>query len=88
MNRAYILFQLNDALEQLQKTIHALKTDPEYDFGEYFVEMGHLYHHVNTAWNARDATDEQCRECAAVDFNRWQRFPKDEELQLDVGVDE
>jgi hypothetical protein len=45
--------------------------------------MGHLYHHLNTAWNGRDQTDEQHRRCTDEDFARFRKFPKEEELYLD-----
>jgi len=39
--------------------------------------MQHLYHHVNTAWNARDATETQVEKATDDDFNRWSQFPTD-----------
>jgi hypothetical protein len=28
------------------------REDPEWGIGELLVEMPHLYHHINTAWNS------------------------------------
>jgi hypothetical protein len=42
--------------------------------------MSHLYHHVNTAWNARNSTNEESMECSDEDFNRWGRYPSDLEV--------
>jgi hypothetical protein len=77
MNKDLILFHLNEAEEQLRKTIKALRDDPAYEFGNYLVEMQHLYLHLNTAWNGRDATETQFAECSQPDFDAWRRFPTD-----------
>jgi hypothetical protein len=42
--------------------------------------MGHLYHHLNTAWNGRGQTEEQFAKCTDDDFERFRRFPKDEDF--------
>ena len=80
MNKRAILFHLAEAAEQLTKTINSIKTAPEYAFEEYQVEMSHLYHHLNTAWNGRDCTDEEDR--AATKFDEWRKFPDNSELFL------
>jgi hypothetical protein len=86
MNKKAILSDLTEGLEQLQEIIKAIKHNPEYGIEEYRIEMGHLYHHLNTAWNGRDAIDAEHRECANVDFNRWRKFPKEAELYLDTEI--
>jgi hypothetical protein len=86
MNTKAMLSNLTEGLEQLQHTIEAIKSDPEYGIEEYRVEMGHLYHHLNTAWNGRDATEQEYKECAASDFNRWRKFPQEDELLLDTEI--
>ena len=77
MNKDFILFHLSEAEEQLRQTIEALRRDPEYGFGSYSVDMQHLYLHLNTAWNGRDATDQQFTECRQEDFDAWRQFPQD-----------
>jgi hypothetical protein len=37
--------------------------------------MQHLFHHINTAWNARSILDEQAAE--GGDFDKHRRFPSD-----------
>lgn len=83
MNREVVLFHLREAKEQLDSMIAEIPSDPEYDIGEFRVEMGHVYHHLNTAWNGRDQTDEQFKKCTDVDFARFRRFPQDADLLLD-----
>jgi len=74
---------LREAAEQLNDTIQAMNNDADYDIGDFRVEMSHLYNHLNTAWNGRDQTDEQFKECTDEDFSRFRKFPTDEDLLLD-----
>ena len=84
MNTNYLLFNLREAREQLDQTIAALETDSDYGEPELSVEMAHLYHHVNTAWNARNSTAAQSNLCSDEDFNKWSRYPSDlREFQLE-----
>ena len=77
MNTDFLLFNLREAQEEIEKTIRDLETDSDYGEPEFSVAMMHLYHHVNTAWNARESTSEQSKACSDEDFNRWGRYPTD-----------
>jgi hypothetical protein len=77
MNTDFLLFNLLEAQKEIEKTIRDLETDSDYGEPEFSVAMMHLYHHVNTAWNARDSTPEQSKACSDEDFNRWGRYPTD-----------
>jgi hypothetical protein len=39
--------------------------------------MTHLCEHVNTACNARDASQERAEACSEEDFAAWNQFPAD-----------
>ena len=80
MNKPHILFHLTEAREAIQKLIEELQSDQDYQFGNYRVDMEHLYHHVNSAWNGRDASKEAVDACSQEDFRRWRQFPTDIEL--------
>lgn len=80
MNRNVVLFHLREAVEQLNETIRNLSSDQDYVAEEFEVEMGHVYHHLNTAWNGRTQTDEQFRQCTNEDFARFRKFPKEHEF--------
>ena len=51
VNREWVLFQLREGQEELNRTIAEIAADPDYDVGEFIVAMQHFYHHLNTAWN-------------------------------------
>jgi hypothetical protein len=77
MNKKLVTFHLNEAHEQLQAILDEMSRDDDYGYGEYVVEMQHLYYHLNTAWNARDAFNEEAEPISDELFNRWGRFPHD-----------
>ncbi len=58
MNKPYVLWNLKQAREALERLIADMQADGDYGYGEFRVDMEHLYHHINTAWNARDASKE------------------------------
>jgi len=80
MNKEYIIYNLKEALEQLSMTINELETDKEYEFGDYKVQMEHLYHHINTAWNARNSSEKESIECSEKNYEIWRQFPNDIEM--------
>ena len=83
MNRSVVLFHLREASEQLNETIQELESNRDYGAEGFQVEMSHLYHHLNTAWNGRDQTDAQHAKCTDDDFKRFRRFPDEADLLLD-----
>jgi len=83
MNRDAILFHLREANEALGQAISDIEKDPDYDIGEFRVAMGHLYHHLNTAWHGRDASDQRHRECNRNDFDSWRKFPDESDVFLE-----
>ena len=85
MNKDFVLFNLKEALESLESMVREIETDPEYEFGNYVVDMSHLYHHINTAWNARDASREDTDKCSQEDFDDWNEFPTAEEVLIFRG---
>ena len=82
MNKKYILYNLKEAIEQLTSTINDLETDKDYDFGNFKPDMEHLYHHINTAWNAKYSTDKESKECTESNYNKWRQFPNDNDFSL------
>lgn len=77
LNKAYIAFHLKEVAEAAGQMLVELERDPTYDVGAYFADMTHLYHHVNSAWNARHSTQQQAERCSESDFNRWRQYPDD-----------
>ena len=77
LNRDWILFHLNEAHEELSRTIRELRETPDYDYGDFMPAMQHLYHHLNTAWNARDASPNTVQALGDKEFSAWTAFPID-----------
>lgn len=76
MNRELVLHNLTEAHEALTRMLEEAREDPEWGAGEFFAEMPHLYHHINTAWNARDSTN-KVGQASATEFREWSAFPTD-----------
>ncbi len=77
MNRDWVRFHLGEARDGIATTLAEIESTPDYDYGEFWVAMQHLYHHLNTAWNSRTATELQVKQASDQDFNRWNQFPTD-----------
>jgi hypothetical protein len=83
MNRKIVSFHLREAAEELNRTVAKIERNESYGVGELRVAMGHLYQHLNTAWNGRDQTDEKFAECTDESFHSFRKFPSDSELGLE-----
>jgi hypothetical protein len=77
MNTEVILSNIKEAEEELRALIARLEKSPNYPFEDFHVSMAHLYHHLNTAWNARNATRQRYQACSDEDYHRWECFPND-----------
>lgn len=76
MNRELVLHHLAEAHEALGRLLDDARRDPEWGIAELFAEMPHLYHHLNTAWNARDSTNAP-GQASDDEFREWSAFPTD-----------
>ena len=84
------LAEAHREMESLQRKLYYLDfgTMPEewrdeWDFREQTLSRGvmaaqiaHIYHHVNWAWNCRNADEDRAIRCDARDFRRWEKFPR------------
>jgi TfoX/Sxy family transcriptional regulator of competence genes len=80
MNKDYIIFNLRAALEKLEQTVKEVQEDPEYGEKKFMVAMKYAYRHMNTAWNARNCTEQAAQQCTMEDSHRWRQFPGDIDL--------
>ena len=78
MNKDYVLYNLEKAHKALAEIIAEMKSNRDYDYGEYIADVTHVYHHLNTAWNARNASEAAADECSENDFYRWRQFPQED----------
>jgi hypothetical protein len=77
LNKEFIAFNLREAAESALKIVADLQNDSDYEIGNFWVDMEHLYEHLNCAWNARFSTDAEARACSEQDYERWSRLPDD-----------
>ena len=77
MNRDNVLFHLQEAAEELNRTVAEFEQNPQFSEPELLVAMQHLYHHLNTAWNSRAVDAGRLERATDQDFNRWSAYPAD-----------
>jgi len=82
MTRDFVVFNLREAAAELSRTIDQIQADVEFDEAELRVAVAHIFHHLNTAWNARDATPERVSACSSKDFFAWRQFPADIDMDM------
>ncbi|RLD11546.1 MAG: hypothetical protein DRI44_03275 [Chlamydiae bacterium] len=80
MNYDIIITNLEQASQALQDTILKIQKqknilDDETIEDEFEVNLQHIYHHLNVAWNARRASIQKYRNMKDADFNEWSKYP-------------
>ena len=75
MNRDWVLLHLREAQEELVTIVNELESSQDYDEADFMVAMAHLYNHINTAWNSRNAELDETS--IKTNFYLWRDFPND-----------
>ena len=55
---AMLMYDLDDAKEDLESLLTQMQNDPEFDEECFRVRLGHVYWHLNRAWNRRTVADD------------------------------
>lgn len=76
MNHDAVLFHLKEASEELHQAIAEMGKDASYGPDDLRKTLGHLYHHLNTAWNGRDCTRAEFENGTEKNYLKWRKFPK------------
>jgi hypothetical protein len=72
--RAMVAFELDEAAEHLRDLAHRVSASPGYGDPEFRIDLGHVYAHLNRAWNRRHSSADSP---SADEFEAWSRFPTD-----------
>lgn len=70
---AALMYELEDARDHLENLAKAMAEAGAIDEIDYSVDLGHVFAHLNRAWNIRDLTHE-------IPDNEWRKlsaFPMD-----------
>jgi len=79
-NRELTRINIQEAREQLQEIEKSL-LDNDYDEVELRIELEHAYHHLNYAWNIRNASDEELKKSTKEHFAKYSKYPKKDILE-------
>jgi hypothetical protein len=80
MNRDWVLFHLAEAADALRQAIEEISDTPDYGDPEFAVDMQHIYHHINTAWNSRNSDPSDVEPGSDALFTAWSQLPVDLEM--------
>jgi hypothetical protein len=67
------MYELEDAREHLEDLVKRMLEAGTIDESIYSVDLGHVFAHLNRAWNTRD----QEREYPESERDRFTRYPTD-----------
>ncbi|MFC0682538.1 hypothetical protein ACFFGH_32305 [Lysobacter korlensis] len=70
---ALLMYELEDAHEHLGNLIRKMASDPAYGEGNFQVDLGHVYAHLNMAWHRRNTEEDLSDE----ELEIADRFPAD-----------
>ena len=70
---AGLLYELDDLKEHLEILINEMGENGEIQDESYKVQIGHLYAHLNRAWNSRNSTSDEVEK----EFEKLTEFPQD-----------
>lgn len=76
MNKLFIGYNLQEAQEEIEIILKAMKTNPNYSHEEFYRSMQHLIHHVNIAYNGRNAPEQPTE----AQVEAYSQFPTDIKL--------
>lgn len=70
---ALLVYELTDASEHLKSLLDELETHGGSDEEDYKIQLGHVYAHLNRAWNCRNRKGEGTED----ERDRESMFPSD-----------
>lgn len=82
-NRDLIISNLEEAIEQLQKTVAELRNNAEYDESQLRIDLEHAYHHLNFGWHIRQVSEAEAAECSQENHVKWSKYPAGEILEYE-----
>ena len=70
---ASLQYELDDLREHLESLIKDMDENGAIAVEDYQVQIGHLYAHLNRAWNSRNAIGDKKEK----EFEKFTKFPQD-----------
>lgn len=68
---------------ELEQVLKDIKQDRTFDEQEFNAAMSSVYHYLNTAWNARHASESEVNDLSSENFYLWREFPSLDEFFLE-----
>jgi hypothetical protein len=80
LNWRIIFYNIVEAREQLQQIEARAKGRKKISEVELQIMLEHAYHHMNFAWNVRNAPTKRYTNLSDEDFDLWSKFPREIEV--------
>ena len=77
LNRNWMLSQLRQVRDDLVSLVATMEEVPAVDQAAFAEVMEDVYQHLNTAWNSRNASEDELDAVAGGAFEDWARMPSD-----------
>jgi hypothetical protein len=75
LNRRHILYNLEEARDEIDLVIRDLKRG-QYSEARFRAAMAHIVHHTNIAWNGR-TTRREIGDASEEEIRVWSQYPTD-----------
>jgi hypothetical protein len=79
INWETIAGDISEAREELEKIEADVKAGRAPCLEAFQVQLQHVYHHVNFAWNCRYVSTDRYAQMTNTDFKKWSKYSKDVE---------
>lgn len=81
MNTKFITFNFQEIAEEVELILRDMKAGGMTE-EKYLKSIQHIYHHLNTAWNGRNAPADALDVAREADIRKWEKFPSDVSAQI------
>lgn len=68
-----LLYELGDAKEHIESLIDELTKSEDFDETDFGIALGHVYSHINRAWNSRN----HLGDVSTSKFEEFSKIPTD-----------
>ena len=75
MNYEFILSNLREARDEIDKLESKINSSEKPDETEFEMSLRHAFHYLNFAWNIRNIETKKYKNLTDTDFREWGKFP-------------
>ena len=77
MNMSLVKIMLEEGARDLQALLLEIERVPNFEEVEFSIQLNEIYGSINTAWNARNVSDDEAAKRSEEKYYEWRQFPRD-----------